>query len=594
MMASKVAGTEPGDRQLNGPQTTGRQYQNLSQPEHVMTHVFNIKVPMRDGETLLADVYLPQEPGRYPVLVSASPYPRQVQDVGAPMGFIEAGASDYFVPRGYVHVIANLRGTGGSTGTFGFFNEQERHDMYDLVEWAAVQDWADGNVGMLGISYFAMTQLEAAVENPPHLRAIMPIAVSPDLYEAASHHGLVSSGFLSPFLAMVGITSGATDRLWRSELVSAARHLLNTPKLHKKFAHMNGEAAITVLKGLMRLPYDTHPWDDLWRDTVVKHPLRDEWWDERNLLPLLHRVNVPTYLGCDWQNVPLHLPGTFTSLDALTACPEVRVAMLGDFGLTWPWESLHVEALAWYDHWLKGIDTGVLEGPKIRYVLPGADSWRSTDQWPPAVASIHEWTLHADGGLAPSIDDAAADAKESGLGAGREFMVLGAGLNRAKVSKSDPPAFLEWTSEPLTADLDLLGDVELQLCASTTASDTAWIATLFDVDQSGDAEPITAGYLRASLRAVDEQASRPGAPVLPCRVAQAVPINEVVTYRVPLVSNARRFAAGHRLRLVLTSDDQPAQTPAMMGFRHATVGTSSVNTVYSTSRLFLSVAAKAD
>ena len=92
------------------------------------------------------------------------------------MGFIEAGATDFWVPRGYVHVIANLRGTGGSGGTFGFFDGQERHDMYDLVEWAAAQPWCDGNVGMIGISYFAMTQLEAAVERPPHLKAIFPVA----------------------------------------------------------------------------------------------------------------------------------------------------------------------------------------------------------------------------------------------------------------------------------------------------------------------------------------------------------------------------------------------------------------------------------
>ena len=71
------------------------------------------------------------------------------------MGFIEAGQSDFFVPRGYVHVVANVRGTGGSGGTFGFFDGQERRDMHDLVQWAGQQPWSDGNVGMIGISYFA-------------------------------------------------------------------------------------------------------------------------------------------------------------------------------------------------------------------------------------------------------------------------------------------------------------------------------------------------------------------------------------------------------------------------------------------------------
>lgn len=578
----RVAGIDPGQRHLNGPQTTGREYQNLSEPTFTMTSDLDVAAPMRDGAQLMVDVWRPEQPGRYPVLVSASPYPRQIQDLGAPMGFIEAGASDFFVPRGYVHVIANVRGTGGSDGTFGLFDQQERNDMYDLVEWAAAQDWSDGNVGMLGISYFAMTQLEAAVENPPHLRAIMPVAVTADLYEAASHHGLVSTSFLSPFLAMIGLTADKTDKLWRSKLVDAARHVLNTPELHAKFGRTNGEAAVVMLKHLMRLHHDPHPWDDLWRDSVVAHPLRDEWWDERNLVPLLSRVNIPVYLGCDWQNVPLHLPGTFSTLDALTASPEVRVGLLGDFGLTWPWESLHIEALAWYDHWLKGHDTGILAGPSIRYVLPGADGWQATQSWPPPEFALHEWMLGSDGALAPAAQDAGSVGE-------RVFMTLGAGLNRPQASVTDPPSLLEWTSAALPDDLDVVGDLELRLDAVTTASDVAWIVTLSDVAPDGAAVPVTAGHLRASLRAVDEGESRPAAPVISCRTAEAVPVGELVRYRIPLVPNARRFPAGHRLRVTLVGDDQPEDTLAIMGFRHASVGTSSINRIAATSRLSLPV-----
>ena len=316
-----VSGTEPGQRQLNGPQTTGRTYRNLSDPRYRVRHDLNAGVGMRDGVTLLADVHRPDDDGRFPALIAASPYPRQIQDLGAPMGFIEAGASDFWVPRGYVHVIANLRGTGGSGGTFGFFDAQERRDLHDLVEWAAAQPWCDGNVGMIGISYFAMSQLEAAVERPPHLKAIFPVAVTTDLYEAAMHHGLFSSGFVTPFLAMVGLTSARSDHFWRSTLVDAARSVLRTPPLHRKFATMNGESSIAVLHAALKLHHDPHPWDDLWRSIAVEHPLRDQWWDERNLLPLLDRIEVPTYLGCDWQNVPLHLPSTFPAMRALTNAP---------------------------------------------------------------------------------------------------------------------------------------------------------------------------------------------------------------------------------------------------------------------------------
>ena len=576
---SKVAGTEPGQRQLNGPQTTGRDYRNLSTPAYGLRTDQDVAAVMRDGVELFADVHRPDSEGRFPALISASPYPRQIQDLGAPMGFIEAGASDFWVPRGYVHVIANLRGTGGSGGTFGFFDAQERRDMHDLVEWTAAQPWCDGNVGMIGISYFAMTQLEAAVERPPHLKAIFPLAVTADLYEAAMHHGLFSSGFVTPFLAMIGLTSGRSDRFWRSKLVDAVRDVLRTPPLHRKFARMNGESSITILHAALKLHHDPHPWDDLWRAAAVEHPLRDQWWDERNLLPLLDRVNVPTYLGCDWQNVPLHLPSTFPARRALTNAPVVRVAMLGEFGLTWPWESLHVEALAWFDHWLKDRDTGILDGPAIRYWMPGAGEWRTSDTWPPAGLVGRPLSLRADGALG---DDQGAPGQ-------RSFMALGSGLGRARPSETDPPALLEWTSAPLAQALDVVGDFEVELRASSTAIDTAWIVTLQDVAPDGTVVDVTAGWLRASLRRADPGRSSVDASVLPCRDAQAVVPGALTAYRIPLVTNARRFAAGNRIRLVITSDDQEPETPAIMGFRHATVGTSSINTIHSSSRLVLPV-----
>jgi len=573
------SGIDPGQRQLNGPQTTGREYRNLSQPTYAMAQDDDVTIPMRDGITLLADVHRPAEPGRYPVLVAASPYPRQIQNLGAPAGFIEAGASDFFVPRGYVHVIANCRGTSGSGGTFGFFDGQERRDMYDLVEWAAQQPWSNSNVGMIGISYFAGTQMEAAVERPPHLKAIMPIAGTFDLYESATHHGLMSSGFLTPFLFMIGMTSGQTNKLWRSKLLDAMRALLLSPGIHKKFESANGEAAIAGLKVLLKLHHDPHPWDDLWRAIAVEHPFRDAWWEDRNLLPLLDRVEVPVYLGCDWQNVPLHLPHTFTAYERLRNSKHLQVAMMGAHGLAWPWESLHIEAIAWFDQWLKGRDTGILDGPHFRYLLPEAEGWRTTDVWPIREVVHHAYSLRADGGL----------SKDEGQAGSRTYMNLGGGLNRPRASETDPPAFLQWTTPALPHDLDLVGPIELRLDATCTAPDTAFIAVLQDVDENGNAISVTAGYLRASLRDIDESASKHGAPFLPCRIFEPVPIEERVSYRIPIVPNARRFRTGHRLRLYLTTDDQNEDRPALLEFRHASVGTSSLNTIFSSSRLLLPV-----
>jgi uncharacterized protein len=578
-MASVVSGVEAGQRRLNGPQTTGRDYRNLSPPTFDVVRDDDVPAPMRDGVILLADVYRPAAEGRFPVLIAASPYPRQIQNLGAPLGFVEAGQSDFFVPRGYVHVIANCRGTGGSGGVFSLGDSQERRDMHDLVEWAAAQPWSTGEVGMIGISYFAGTQLEAAVERPPHLKAVMPIAGTFDLYESATHHGLASTGFITPFLSMIGMTSSHTNKLWRSKLLEAASHVLRTPAVHDRFATANGEAMIAGLKVLLNLPHPTHPWDDLWRAAIVEHPFRDAWWEDRNIYPLLDRVEIPVYLGCDWQNVPLHLPHTFKALEALTRSSHVQVALLGEHGLAWPWESLHLEALAWFDHWLKGADTGILDGPRLRYVVPQTEGWRTSSAWPPADTHHERFTLRADGVLGEGPDDG-----------GRVLMTLGAGLNRPRASETDPPSSLVWDTPSLAGDLDVVGDIELELHAVSTAPDTAWIIALQDVAPDGKVTDVTQGYLRAGLREVDEAASRPGAPVLSCRTFEAVPVGEVVRYRIPLVPNARRFKAGHRIRLYVTGDDQDASKPAIFSFRHASVGTSCQSEVLALSRLLLPIA----
>jgi putative CocE/NonD family hydrolase len=188
-MNVKASGTGPGQRHLNGPQSTGRDYRLLSEVEFNIKRTNDLAISMRDGTKLFADLFQPEAEGRFPSLLSVSCYPRQIQDLGVPLGMVEAGASDFFVPRGYVHLIVNLRWTGGSEGAWTFQDQQERDDLFDLIEWAAAQPWCDGNVGMLGISYFAMTQLAAAVAQPPHLKAIFPLAVTDDPYDAAWHNG---------------------------------------------------------------------------------------------------------------------------------------------------------------------------------------------------------------------------------------------------------------------------------------------------------------------------------------------------------------------------------------------------------------------
>jgi uncharacterized protein len=570
---TKVSGTEPGQRRLNGVQTSGRALRNLSQPRYSTLRTRDVEIEVRDKTVLLADSYRPDEGGQFPVLVSFSCYPRQIQDLGAPVGFIESGALDFFAPRGYVHLIVNARGTGGSTGEWTMLDETERDDLYDVIEWAAAQPWSNGNVGMLGISYFAMTQLAAAVRKPPHLKAIFPIATSDSLYDAVWHHGLANTGFVSTWMSAVGVMSQKTNALWEGDRLNAVRKVLSIPAVHSKMQNLNGEAIVTVLKDVIHAHYPAEPFDQLWQDAVIGHPTDDDFWAARDTRPGLAGVDIPVYLGCDWDNAPLHLPSTFTAWNALRHNPNVRMTMLAPGGLSWPWESLHTEALGWYDHWLKGIDTGIMDGDSVRFIVPGvradgtngSDDWRSAESWPPP-SEPRTFHLRSDASLGATDDEGE-----------RSYLYLIADSNRPKnASPVTLPDRLEWITNTFDAPVEFAGDIELTLDATATAHDTAWIVVLYDVAPDGAREAITAGWLRGSHRHGDTTPD----PVAPGARA---------TYSIPVVPNARHLATGHALALAVTSSDAAKDAPTVLGFRHAQTGDSSLNTIHSSSRLTIPV-----
>lgn len=574
----QIAGIEPGQRRLNGIQTSDRTYRRLSAPEHGIHETIDHAIPVQGGASLLADVVLPAPSGRFPALIAFSPYPRQLQNSGAPFGFIEAGASDFWAPRGYAHVLVNARGTCGSGGTYGWLDEQERRDLYDVIEWTAAQPWCDGNVGMIGISYFAIAQLHAAGMKPPHLRAILPLAGTTDLYRGAAWHGgMPSSRFVGAWVAGLGVLGGRGRGSFRGALTKLASSVLRLPAVHRRFEAFNGEAAIGALGKLMRSEYDAEPWDSLYFAAAAEHPLDDDFWRARDATPLLSGVDIPVYLGCDWDNVPLHLPSTFWAWEALAHNPRVRMGVLPRGGLCWPWESFHVEALAWFDRWLKGRDTGIDEGDRVRYFVHGAERWRSARSWPPPGLRYSPLFLRADGRL----------GKESGPDGARAFLHFPAAIERpANAHAPVLPGHLSWDTEPLAQPLEIAGPIELSLSAVATAGDVDWIVTVHDVAPDGEARELTQGWLRGSHRALDEARSRPGAPFHAHDRLLAVTPGKQESYSIAVVPTAHRFLPGHRLRLRLASSDRGA---AMLGFEHTELSLASKNTVLSSSRLLLPV-----
>jgi putative CocE/NonD family hydrolase len=199
-----------------------------SQPGYKVRLEKDVYFKMRDGIRLASDVYRPDGDGKFPALISLSPYGKEHQRIGLPPqpsgsplwdGTVEAGDTDYLVLKGYAHIIADIRGTGYSEGQYvGLFPKEEGRDGYDLVEAIAAEPWCDGNVGMIGMSYFGATQLLTAAERPPHLKAICPYQASSDLYWMGYDGGILSA-FLHILLGIHIGSSGIAPRNIASAMI---------------------------------------------------------------------------------------------------------------------------------------------------------------------------------------------------------------------------------------------------------------------------------------------------------------------------------------------------------------------------------------
>jgi predicted acyl esterase len=575
----RSSGTGRGERALVGPQTSGRAYRNLSQPEFGIRSQFDLPIKLRDGVTLLADLYRPDTDHPVPLLVAVCPYPRQVQHLSAPLAFVEAGQTDFWVPRGYAHLIVNLRGTFGSGGEYVFFDPKVEHDLYDVIEWAAQQTWCDGSVGMIGVSYFAIEQYHAALAKPPHLKAIFPFSGATDLYRNFAYHGGIFSGrFFGAYFNAVG----SLER-FGSFFRGPVLRLLNNLILHRRAVHRRFwrplKAPMDMLERACRFPYGPS-WEANYQAGAREHQLYDDFWAARDVTERIVDINIPMYLGSDPQNVTVHADGPFTVLPYLRPDQAWRIIFGPPFCLQWPWESLHVEALAWYDHWLKGRDTGIMEGPRIRYYVEGAGEWRATDVWPPQEVRWSDRFLGADGTLC------AAAASGS-----REYAFVSPIHPRPRNTRPPAlPAELRWESAPVTSPVEIVGPSVLHLVASSTATDADWIVKLCDLAPDGTAFDLTQGWLRASHRALEPQRSTPHRPVHRHTAPEALEPGKRTEFAVAILPIAHRLKPGHRLQLRLASSDRGA-FGAMQGQEHVPLGFPSHNVIFGASRLRLPIVA---
>lgn len=519
-------------------------------------------VAMRDGLTIRADIYRPRADGRFPALLAFAIYNKDLQGpdyaatlppqpAWAPLwaGLLEAGDTRYFVSRGYAHVIGTPRGIGSSDG-----GGARTWDCYDLIAWIAEQPWCDGQVGMVGISGFGAEQLAVAKQRPPALKAIFPFDPRGAYGSLGGFRDEHPGGVLHLFRYLIGHFSAMhqvkgppgeltpeRENLWREAMKNLDYriypHVFNV--LVQKGQHM------PAFFDLLLDPYDKP-------DQVARS--EDE----------IREIDIPVFLGSGWYayTYKAHLMGVQNWHALLRS--ERRLVLSGPTHLERPFHTLHREILRWYDHWLKGIATGLDDVPLVRYWVMGANEWRSAETWPPKnVVWTKLWLESWERLRATPMTKGSADD----LSPPDSFVQM-------PPTQTDAVARLRYITDPLPRDVLVAGPIALTLFAAIDQEDTNWIVVLKDVGpdvsvrsaREGERRvpdlperEISRGWLKASHRAVDVSRSRPGRPWHPLtRAAQKkVAPGAVEEYQVEIMAAANLFKAGHRIAIDITALDLP-------------------------------------
>jgi len=519
---------------------------------------------MSDGIKLAVDVIRPAQDGkpaeeRLPAVWNYYAYIRARIAEGKAVSIVDTAPSmQTLVQHGYVIVVVDARGLGASYGLTSFpgIHEEGRYG-YEITEWIARQSWCDGRVGMLGHSYSALMNYMIAGHAPPHLRAIFPSMAPFDTYQLAYPGGVYRKG-LSDMMTPAMRKQQAEAPVARVDEDVTGAMLTEAKRQHKE----------TVDAFYHRLvPFRDSEKGDL------------KPWTLNNLVTHLREINasrIPVYQWSGWFDV--YVRDAFQWHVNLVGPRKIAIGPWahseGDPAKRKEWGQLvAVEQLRWFDHWLKGIDNGIMDEPPIRFaVMEGTDrwTWREAGAWP--LPGVEVRTFYARDGRTGSVgssndgflsaelppgdrgEDAYAVDPTAAAGELKGPRTPNRGLEDPDMTSNDAKG-LTYTSPPLAESMEVIGHPVVTIFMKTAAADVDFYAYLEEVDAGGKSHYITDGVLRTSHRS---EATPPFDNLgLPWHRhyredVTAIPTGEIIRLRFDMMPTSNVFDKGHLLRLTIT------------------------------------------
>ncbi|MHB8884140.1 MAG: CocE/NonD family hydrolase [Methylovirgula sp.] len=519
------------------------------------------RVPVEGGITLSADVYVPETPGRYPAVVQFAAYSKELHTAGAPTGTNEIGAPPVFTDRGYAQIVVSRRGMSRSAGEAGvFLNPQDVEDHAQAIAWAAAQDWCDGNVVLFGTSYYGMTQPLVAVKKPPALRAFFCNEICTDYFRQVFRFGGVPGLYFLLLWAGANFTNGMF-RLRVPPIIRALLSQILNSRIKPYWTRFLMKRSDALYKSFMSATpvKPVREWLIRW---MVDGQTRGTAHIPEGPYVELGKIDVPFVVVQNLGYFNLHQFGCYDLFQNAGTPKDRKWMILGPPRYELPVYAWQLEALAFFDHILRGTENGYAAQPRVRYWLDGEDRFAGAADFPIPDSAPKRFYLASAG------EDRAVHRLAETPGDGENAWVA-IPINAPMFGGLDEVAnqVLSFDAE-MEEEVEFSGSVTAHLSFSCNEIDSHVVARLGRVDAAGTYHLLSLGTIGPSRRRVD--AARSTA----CEIAIDTDIREPLTpgVPVPLVFSMTpapvRLTKGEKLRFDVASRTDLLKSDVSHGYVH--------------------------